>query len=409
MTSQEIIALEEKYGAHNYAPVPVVIAKGKGAEVWDPEGKQYLDFLSGICAVSQGHCHPRLVKTVTEQVGQLTLVSRAFYSDQFGPFAQYITSYFGYQRVLMMNTGVEAFETACKLARKWGYTKKGVAENCAKILVAEGNFHGRTLAAISASTAADSLKHFGPGAPGFVSVPFGDVAAVERALEDTDVVAFIVEPIQGEGGVILPPNGYLKGVRAACTKANALWVADEIQTGIGRTGKLLACDYEEVRPDVVLLGKSLSGGILPVSAVLADDAVMLVLQPGDHGSTFGGNALACAVARTALEIVKDENLTRQAEDLGKILRLGLREAKLKWVKEVRGRGLLNAIELEANAPVKASALCVALRDAGILAKNSRETVIRFAPPLVITEAQLELGLQRIRAAWAAVASDVTGG
>jgi len=403
VTSSEIIALEEKYGAHNYAPIPVVIAKGKGAEVWDPEGKQYLDFLSGICSVGQGHCHPRLMKTVQEQVGTLTMISRAFYTDQFGPFAQYITSYFGYQRVLMMNTGVEAFETGCKIARKWGYTKKGLAQDQAKILVAEGNFHGRTMAAISASTAPDALKNFGPGVPGFVSVPFGDLASVEKAVQDKNVVAFVVEPIQGEGGVIVPPEGYLRGVRAACTKANVLFVADEIQTGIGRTGRLLACDYEEVRPDMVLLGKSLGGGLFPVSAVLADDEVMLSLQPGDHGSTFGGSALACAVARTALEIVKDENLARRAADLGEILRLGLREAKLQWVKEVRGRGLLNAIELEANAPVKAADICLALRDAGVLAKNSRE-VIRFAPPLVISEDQIEEGLERIRSAWTAVAS-----
>jgi len=395
MTSAEIIALEEKYGANNYAPVPVVISRGEGARVWDPEGKEYLDFLSGICAVGQGHCHPRLVKTLHEQASRLTLVSRAFYSDQFGPFAKYITSYFGYQRVLMMNTGVEAFEASCKLVRKWGYTKKGVAENQAKILVAEGNFHGRTLAAISASTSPDSIKNFGPAAPGFISVPYGDALAVEQALKDPNIVAFIVEPIQGEGGVVIPPAGYLRAVRAACTREKVLMVADEIQTGIARTGKLLACDYEEVRPDVVLLGKSLSGGLFPVSAVLADDEVMLSFQPGDHGSTFGGNPLACAVARTALEIVKDENLAARAETLGSELRKSLTAAKLPWVKEVRGRGMLNAIELVADAPVKASVLCIALRDAGVLAKNTREHMIRFAPPLVISEAELREGVARI--------------
>ncbi len=395
MTSAEIIALEEKYGAHNYFPVPVVIAKGQGVRVWDPEGKEYLDFLSGICAVGQGHCHPKLVRALQEQAEKLTLISRAFYSDQFGPFAEYITKYFGYQRVLMMNTGVEAFETACKLSRKWGYTKKGIPENEAKILVAEGNFHGRTLAAISASTSPDSMKNFGPAAPGFLSVPFGDLQALEEKLCDTKIAAFVVEPIQGEGGVVLPPEGYLRAVRKLCSEKNVLFVADEIQTGIGRTGRLLACDYEEVRPDVVLLGKSLSGGLFPVSAVLADDPVMLSFQPGDHGSTFGGNPLACAVARVALEIVKDEGLVQNSARQGELLRRLLREAKLPHVREVRGRGLLNAVEFEKDAPVKASTLCLALRDNGILAKNTRESVIRFAPPLVIQESEIRLGVERI--------------
>jgi len=364
-----------------------VLAKGKGVYVWDPEGNRYLDFLSGICAVSQGHCHPKIVKTLSEQAATLTLVSRAFYHAGFGPFAKYVTQYFGYDRVLAMNTGVEAIETAVKLARKWGYTKKNIPANQAKIVFAENNFHGRTTGAVSASSTA-AKSPFGPYLPGFVHVPFGDLKALATALTDKNVAAFVVEPIQGEGGVVVPPEGYLKGVRELCTSAEVLFIADEIQTGIARTGKKLACDHEGVKPDIVCLGKSLSGGMFPVSALLADDPVMLTFQPGDHGSTFGGNSLACAVAVTALEVVKEEKLAENAEKMGQLFRESVKALKHPNVVEVRGKGLLNAVVLDTAKGPKGKELCLRLKEKGLLAKETRENVVRFAPALTINAEQI---------------------
>lgn len=388
LSTEETIALEKKYGAQNYSPLPVVLSKGKGVYVWDPEGIRYLDFLSGICAVSQGHCHPKIIETLTKQAGELTLVSRAFYNATFGPFAKAITEYFGYDRVLAMNTGVEAVETAIKLCRKWGYKTKGIPENEAKIIFCENNFHGRTLGAISASSSPASRASFGPFVPGFIHIPFGDLKALEEALKDKTVAGFVVEPIQGEGGVVVPPEGYLKGVRELCTSAEVLFIADEIQTGIGRTGKRLACDHEGVRPDIVVLGKSLSGGTMPVSAVLANDAVMLTFQPGDHGSTFGGNSLACAVALTALKVVQDEKLTENAEAMGKLFRAGVEGLKSPFILSVRGKGLLNAIVLDIEKGPKGKELCLALKAKGMLAKETRDNVVRFAPPLTINAEQI---------------------
>lgn len=395
MTSQEIMALERLYGAKNYAPVEVVFSRALGAEVWDPEGRRYLDFVSGIAAVSQGHCHPELVKVVAEQAGRLTLPSRAFFSDTFGPFAEAATRYFGFDRILVMNTGVEAFEAALKLSRKWGYVRKGIAENQAKIIVCENNFHGRTLAAISASTSPKGRGHFGPFLEGFVKIPFGDAAALEAALGDGDVAAFFVEPIQGEGGVNVPPEGFLRRARELCTATRTLLVADEVQTGIGRTGKRLACDHEGVKPDILMLGKALSGGMLPVSAVLADDGVLGVFEPGDHGSTFGGNALACAVAKAALEIVHKEGLVDNAEKRGARLREGIRKLESPWIREVRGRGLLVGIELEPARAPKAAEIAALLKDKGLLVKETRDTVLRLAPPLMIPEVLVDEGLSRL--------------
>jgi len=395
ISTEEAIALDEAYGAHNYAPLPVVVSRGRGAHVWDPEGKEYLDFLSGICSVSQGHCHPRLVASLCEQAQRLTMPSRAFYTENFGTFAKYATTYFGYDRILVMNTGVEAVETAIKLCRKWGYQKKGIAANDAKIIFCQGNFHGRTMAAISASTSEDSKNHFGPFVPNFKAIPFNDLSALEKALSDATVAGFVVEPIQGEAGVIVPGEGFLRKAYQLCKDANVLFIADEVQTGLGRTGKLLACDHEGVRPDIVILGKALSGGMLPVSAILADDPVMLTFTPGDHGSTFGGNPLACAVARTALEIIKEENLVENAARLGELFREGLKDLPSP-VLEVRGKGLLNAIQFEAKEGLSAKDICLALKDHGLLTKNTRETIIRFAPPLVIQEGEMREAIAIIR-------------
>ena len=390
-SSQELIEIEEKFGAHNYHPLPVVLSKGDGVHVWDVEGKQYFDFLSAYSAVNQGHCHPKIIKALTDQATTLTLTSRAFHNDILGQYEKFITDLFGYDKVLPMNTGVEGGETANKLARKWGYMKKGIAENKARIIFAKGNFWGRTLAAISSSDDPTSYKGFGPYMPGYDLIPYNNLEALETELRDPNVCAFMVEPIQGEAGVVVPDEGYLAGVRALCTKYNVLFIADEVQTGIARTGKMLACDFEDARPDILILGKALSGGVLPVSAVLADDDIMLCIKPGEHGSTFGGNPLACKVAQAALEVVIDEKLAENAETLGELFRTELRNrlGGLNIVSLVRGKGLLNAIVInDTEDSSTAWDMCMALRDNGLLAKPTHGNIIRFAPPLVIKKEQL---------------------
>ena len=390
-SSQELIQIEEKFGAHNYHPLPVVLSKGKGVHIWDVEGKQYFDFLSAYSAVNQGHCHPKIIKALTDQASTLTLTSRAFHNDILGQYEKFITDLFGYDKVLPMNTGVEGGETANKLARKWGYMKKGITENKARIIFAKGNFWGRTLAAISSSDDPTSYKGFGPYMPGYDLIPYNNLDALETELKDPNVCAFMVEPIQGEAGVVVPDEGYLAAVRALCTKYNVLFIADEVQTGIARTGKMLACDFEDARPDILILGKALSGGVLPVSAVLADDDVMLCIKPGEHGSTFGGNPLACKVAQAALEVVIDEKLAEKAEDLGQIFRNELQQrlGHLNIVSKVRGKGLLNAIVInDKEDSSTAWDMCISLRDNGLLAKPTHGNIIRFAPPLVITKEQL---------------------
>ncbi|MEA3426488.1 MAG: ornithine--oxo-acid transaminase [Bacteroidota bacterium] len=382
------LALEDKYGAHNYHPLPVVLERGEGVFLWDVDGKRYYDFLSGYSAVNQGHCHPRIIDTLVEQSRKLTLTSRAFHNNLLGQYEQFITTYFGYDKVLPMNTGVEGGETAIKLARRWAYTKKGIEENQARIVFAEGNFWGRTLAAISASTDPSSYKGFGPFMPGFDIVPYNDTDALEKALQNPNVAAFMVEPIQGEAGVVVPDEGYLKKVRDLCTKYQVLLIADEIQTGLARTGKMLACDHEQVRPDILILGKALSGGVLPVSAVLADDAVMLNIHPGEHGSTYGGNPLACAVAMTALTVLKEENMAANAELMGELLRAELAKLNSPFITTIRGKGLLNAIVIEHRNPDASWELCLALKENGLLAKPTHGDKIRFAPPLLITREQV---------------------
>ena len=385
------IEKESKYGAHNYHPLPVVLSRGDGVFVWDVNDKKYFDFLSAYSAVNQGHCHPKIINALNEQATKLTLTSRAFHNNILADYEEYITKLFGYDKVLPMNTGVEGGETANKLARKWGYLKKGIEENKARIIFANGNFWGRTLAAISSSDDPSSYKGFGPYMPGYSLIPYNDLQALENELKDKNVAAFMVEPIQGEAGVIVPDNGYLAGVRELCTKYNVLFIADEVQTGIARTGKMLACDYEDARPDILILGKALSGGVLPISAVLADDEVMMCIKPGEHGSTFGGNPLACTVARAALEVVVDEELAKNALELGNIFRkeLGEKLADSNIVKLVRGKGLLNAIVIN-DTPESQTAwnICLSLRDNGLLAKPTHGNIIRFAPPLVINEEQL---------------------
>ena len=392
LSSADLMALEDAHGAHNYHPLPVVLDRGEGVHVWDVEGKQYFDFLSAYSAVNQGHCHPHIVKALQKQAEKLTLTSRAFYNSNLGPFEKFMTELFGYDKVLPMNSGVEGGETSNKLARKWGYLKKGIPENKARILFAKGNFWGRTLAAISSSDDPLSYKDFGPYMPGYDLIPYNDLEALERELKDPNVCAFMVEPIQGEAGVVVPHEGYLAGVRALCTKYNVLFIADEVQTGIARTGKLLATDYEDARPDLLVLGKALSGGVFPVSAVLADDDVMMCLKPGEHGSTFGGNPLACAVAKAALEVVMDENLANNAFRLGQRFREAMQALvdESPLLKGVRGRGLLNAVLIN-DTPESSTAwdLCVALKDNGLLAKPTHGNIIRFAPPLVMTADQLE--------------------
>jgi len=395
VNTAKYIALEDQFGAHNYHPVPVVLEKGEGVFLYDVDGKRYFDFLSGYSAVNQGHCHPEIIKALTEQAQKLTLTSRAFYNNLLGEYEKYITNYFGYDKVLPMNTGVEGGETAIKLARRWGYSVKGIPENQAKVIFAEGNFWGRTLAAISSSTDPSSYKGFGPYMPGFGLVPYNDLAALESALQDPTVAAYMVEPIQGEAGVVIPTDGYLKGVRALCDKYNVLFIADEIQTGLARTGTMLACDHEQVRPDILILGKALSGGTIPVSAVLADDVVMMQIKPGEHGSTYGGNPLACAVAMKALEVIKSENMIENAYKMGEILRSELAKLNSPYVGSIRGRGLLNAIVIKHENPEAAWDLCLFLKELGILAKPTHGDKIRFAPPLIITEAQIKEAVQLI--------------
>jgi ornithine--oxo-acid transaminase len=382
------LQLEEQFGAHNYHPIPVVLERGEGVFLYDVEGKRYYDFLSGYSAVNQGHCHPAIVNALIEQSKKLTLTSRAFHSNLLGEYAKFITSYFGYDKVLPMNTGVEGGETAIKLARRWAYDKKGVEENKAKIIFAEGNFWGRTLAAISSSTDPSSYKGFGPYMPGFGLVPYNDIAALEQAFQDKNVAAFMVEPIQGEAGVVIPEEGYLKAVRDLCTQYNVLFIADEIQTGLARTGKLLACDHEGVRPDILILGKALSGGTMPVSAVLCDDEVMMNIKPGEHGSTYGGNPLACAVAMAALTVLKEENMAANAEAMGQLLRAELAKLQSPFIKTIRGKGLLNAIVIEHTNKEAAWDLCLTLKENGLLAKPTHGDKIRFAPPLVINKEQI---------------------
>jgi ornithine--oxo-acid transaminase len=388
MTSERAIKLEDKYGAHNYHPMPVVLAKGEGAYVWDVEGNQYFDFLSSYSAVNQGHCHPAIVNAMTEQAQKLCLTSRAFYNDCLGEYEKFVTEYFGFDKVLPMNTGAEGVETALKLVRKWAYKKKGIPENQAKIIVCDGNFHGRTITIISFSDDPEAKDEFGPYTPGMIRIPYNDLDALKNALQDENIAAFLVEPIQGEAGVFVPDDGYLKSAHALCKENNVLFVADEVQTGIARTGRLLACDHEEVKPDVLILGKAISGGVFPVSAVLANDDIMLCIKPGEHGSTFGGNPIACKVAMAALQVVTDEALAERAEKLGQILRAELNKIDSEMITLVRGKGLLNAIVIKPVGGKEAWDVCIALKENGLLAKPTHGDIIRFAPPLVITEEQL---------------------
>ena len=397
--SSKAINLENKYGAHNYHPLPVVLSKGKGVYVWDVEGKRYFDFLSAYSAVNQGHCHPKIINSLIEQSKILTLTSRAFYNDILGEYEKYITQYFNYDKVLPMNTGVEGGETANKLARKWGYLIKGIKENKAKIIFANGNFWGRTLAAISSSNDPLSYKDFGPFMPGYELVPYNDLNSLEEAFQDSNVCAFMVEPIQGEAGVVVPDEGYLAGVKKLCSQYNVLFMADEVQTGIARTGKMLATDYEDARPDVLILGKALSGGVLPVSAVLADDEIMMCIKPGEHGSTYGGNPLACAVAKTALKVVKDENLEENAMLMGNYFRKKMNDLAKEsdLVNLIRGKGLLNALVInDSEDSSTAWEICLKMKKKGLIAKPTHGNIIRFAPPLVINKKEIDESCQIIR-------------
>jgi len=387
--TQHYLALEEQYGAHNYHPLPVVLSRGEGVFVWDVDDKRYYDFLSGYSAVNQGHCHPRIIATLIEQAQRLTLTSRAFHSDLLGEYAAFITQFFGYDKVLPMNTGVEAVETALKLCRRWGYTVKGIPEGKARIITCANNFHGRTLNVISFSTDPAARKEFGPYMPGYEVIPYNDLPALEKALQDPHVAGFLVEPIQGEAGVMVPAEGYLAKARQYCADANVLFMADEIQTGLARTGAMLCCDLENVRPDILILGKALSGGTLPVSAVLADDEIMLTIKPGEHGSTYGGNPLACKVAITALNVLKEEKMAENAQAMGQLLREGLANLQSPYIKTVRGKGLLNAIVIAHSNPEAAWELCLALKENGLLAKPTHGDKIRFAPPLLINASQIK--------------------
>lgn len=396
MTAKDYIERENKYGAHNYHPLPVVLDRGEGVYVWDTDGKRYFDFLSAYSAVNQGHCHPKIINALINQAKKLTLTSRAFYNSALGEYEEFVTRYFGYDKVLPMNTGAEGDETALKLCRKWAYEKKGIPENEAQIIVCEGNFHGRTITVISMSTDPDSYKGFGPYTPGFIKIPYNNISALEKALENPNVAGFLVEPIQGEAGVYVPDEGYLKKAYELCRKKNVLFIADEVQTGIGRTGKMLCCDHEGVRPDILILGKALSGGVMPISAVLADDDIMLCIKPGEHGSTFGGNPLAAKVAIAALEVIREEKLPENAARLGEIFRLELKAFHHDMVEIVRGKGLLNAIVIRPKNGKEAWDVCLALKENGLLAKPTHQHIIRFAPPLVITEEQLREAIDIIK-------------
>lgn len=395
-TSQMAMDLEDRYGAHNYHPLPVVLAKGQGIFMWDVEGKKYFDFLSAYSAINQGHCHPKIIQAMIDQANALELTSRAFYNNVLGVYEKFVTEYFGYQRVLPMNTGAEGDETALKLTRKWAYKVKGVPENQARIICCENNFHGRTISVVSMSTDPQARNDFGPFTPGFVIIPYNDLKALEKALEDPTVAGFLVEPIQGEAGVFVPDEGYLKKAYEMCKAKNVLFIADEVQTGIARTGKLLACDWEGVRPDVLILGKALSGGVYPISAVLADDAIMMVIKPGEHGSTFGGNPVASRVAIAALEVIRDEKLAENAYNMGVIFRRELEKINSPMVELVRGKGLLNAAVIKPMKEKTAWDVCLKMRDNGLLAKPTHDHIIRFAPPLVINEAQVREAVEIIR-------------
>ena len=397
-SSQQAMDMEARYGAHNYHPLGVVIARGKGPFVWDVEGKKYFDFLSAYSAVNQGHCHPKIINAMIDQAQKVTLTSRAFYNDCLGPFEKYVTETFGYDKVLPMNSGAEADETALKLCRRWGYDKKGLPENQAKIIVCEGNFHGRTITIVSLSNDPDSYAGFGPFTPGFIRIPYNDVDALAEALKDPMVCGFLVEPIQGEAGVYVPDEGYLKKCYDLCKAHNVLFIADEVQTGIARTGKMLCCDHEGVRPDILVLGKALSGGTMPVSAVLADDDIMLNIKPGEHGSTFGGNPVAARVGIAALEVVKEEKLAERAEYLGKIFREEMGKVNSPLIKQIRGKGLLNAIIIQPTYGKEAWDVCVKMKELGVLAKPTHQHIIRFAPPLVITEEELREAIEIIKKA-----------
>jgi ornithine--oxo-acid transaminase len=393
--AEQLIELEERYGAHNYHPLPVVIERARGVYMWDVEGKRYYDFLSAYSAVNQGHCHQLIVDVLKKQAEKLTLTSRAFYNSVLGEYEKYITEYFGYDKVLPMNSGVEAVETAIKLARRWAYEVKGIKDKKAKIIVPENNFHGRTLLAISASTDPSSYNGFGPFVPNFVTIPYNDLKSLSEALDDKDVCAFLVEPIQGEAGVVVPDENYLAKAKYLCEKAGVLFIADEVQTGLARTGKMLACDWEEVRPDILILGKALSGGMLPVSAVLCDDPIMMNIKPGEHGSTYGGNPLACKVAMAALQVIKDENLVYNAFYLGKYFRTELSKIKHPLIKEIRGKGLLNAIVLNTENENCGWDLCLQFAKNGLLAKPTHHYIIRLAPPLCITKEQVDESVEII--------------
>lgn len=395
ISSAEAMKLEDKYGAHNYHPLPVVLSKGKGAKVWNAEGKEYFDFLSAYSAVNQGHCHPKIVNALIDQAQTLTLTSRAFYNDALGPYEKFITSFFGYDKVLPMNTGAEADETALKLCRRWAYDKKGIPADQAKIIVCGDNFHGRTITIVSMSTDPESKAGFGPYTPGFIIIPYNDLNALEKALEDPNIAGFLVEPIQGEAGVVVPDEGYLKKAYNLCKAKNVLFIADEVQTGIARTGKLLACDHEGVHPDILILGKALSGGAYPVSAVLASDEIMLTIKPGQHGSTFGGNPIAARVAVAALQVIQEEKLAERAEKLGIIFREAMRNIPSKMVGLVRGKGLLNAVVITPKNGKTAMDVCLKMAENGVLAKPTHDHIIRFAPPLVISEEELSQAIELI--------------
>ena len=388
MTAQEFMDREARYGAHNYHPLPVVLQRGEGIYVWDTDGKRYFDFLSAYSAVNQGHCHPKIVKAMTDQAQKLALTSRAFYNDVLGEWEEFVTRYFGYDKVLPMNTGAEADETALELCRKWAYMRKGVADGKAKIIVCDGNFHGRTITIVSLSNDPESYGGYGPFTPGFIRIPYNDIPALEKALEDPEVAGFLLEPIQGEAGVFVPDEGYLKKAYDLCKAKNVLFIADEVQTGIARTGKLLACDHEGVRPDILVLGKAMSGGMMPVSCVLADDEIMLCIKPGEHGSTYGGNPIAAKVSIAALEVVRDEKLAENAEKLGQVFRERICNIHSDRIELVRGKGLLNAVVIKPKNGKTAWDVCLKLRDKGLLAKPTHQHIIRFAPPLVINEMEL---------------------
>jgi ornithine--oxo-acid transaminase len=390
------MAKEDKFGAHNYHPIPVVLSKGERIYVWDVEGKKYFDFLSAYSAVNQGHCHPKITKALTDQANTLALTSRAFYNNVLGDWEEYMTKLFGYDRMLPMNSGAEADETALKLIRKWAYKVKGIPLNEAKIIVCEGNFHGRTITIVSMSSDPDAYNHYGPYTPGFVHIPFNDTKRLEEELKKPNVAGFLVEPIQAEAGVFVPDNGYLKKVADLCKKYNVLFAADEVQTGLGRTGKLLACDHENVRPDILILGKALSGGVYPVSCVLANDEIMLTIKPGEHGSTYGGNPIAARVAMAALDVIHDENLVENSNRMGEIFRREMKKVESKMIEIVRGKGLLNAIAVTPNNGKTAWDVCIRLKENGLLAKPTHEHIIRFTPPLIITEPELMEAIEIIK-------------